>query len=268
MTSKYTLQDAILYAKENGGECLTTGIDRVKSTTPITYKCNNGHIWMIEFRAILYGNWCKKCDYAKRKKYTIEYARSIALENGGECLSKEYKNAKDKLIWKCGVCHHEWSATLKSVKIGTWCPRCANKNRRVHFKSLRCPNCNKEVLTINDYYCSNKCKKEFEYKDYIEKWKNGEVDGSKGESISIHVKNYLFQTRGKKCEECGWNKINPFTGNIPITFHHVDGNWKNNKEENLKILCPNCHSLTMNYGSLNKGTVEEKRIHGRRNKRD
>lgn len=25
-----------------------------------------------------------------------------------------------------------------------------------------------------------------------------------------------------------------------------------NKEDNLELLCPNCHSLTKNYGNLNK----------------
>ena len=31
----------------------------------------------------------------------------------------------------------------------------------------------------------------------------------------------------------------------------VDGNRKNNKEENLILLCPNCHSLTENYRYIN-----------------
>ena len=37
------------------------------------------------------------------------------------------------------------------------------------------------------------------------------------------------------------------------TVNHKDGNKANNKEDNLDLLCPNCHSLTKNYGSLNKG---------------
>ena len=28
----------------------------------------------------------------------------------------------------------------------------------------------------------------------------------------------------------------------------------NNKEENLQLLCPNCHSLTENFGSSNKNS--------------
>jgi hypothetical protein len=26
-------------------------------------------------------------------------------------------------------------------------------------------------------------------------------------------------------------------------LHHIDGNYKNTTEENLQIVCPNCHSL-------------------------
>jgi hypothetical protein len=35
------------------------------------------------------------------------------------------------------------------------------------------------------------------------------------------------------CELCGWNKINPFTGTLPLEIHHKDGDYKNNQEENL-----------------------------------
>ena len=48
-----------------------------------------------------------------------------------------------------------------------------------------------------------------------------------------------------KCEECGvlnWNNKD-----ISLQLHHKDGNKNNNKLDNLKILCPNCHSQTDNF---------------------
>lgn len=54
--------------------------------------------------------------------------------------------------------------------------------------------------------------------------------------------------------ECGWNEINPYTGLIPLQIHHIDGNCLNNEENNLELLCPNCHALTENYGNLNKNS--------------
>ena len=52
---------------------------------------------------------------------------------------------------------------------------------------------------------------------------------------------------------CGWAERNLFTNKIPLSLHHIDGNYKNNKVENLELLCPNCHALTDNFGSRNIG---------------
>lgn len=49
-----------------------------------------------------------------------------------------------------------------------------------------------------------------------------------------------------------------YTNSIPLEVHHIDGDCTNSFEENLQLLCPNCHSLTDNFGSLNK---ESKRFH-------
>ena len=44
-----------------------------------------------------------------------------------------------------------------------------------------------------------------------------------------------------------------FTNVVPIEVDHKDGNVDNNSEENLRLLCPNCHALTPNFRNLNKG---------------
>ena len=62
----------------------------------------------------------------------------------------------------------------------------------------------------------------------------------------------MFEKHDFKCEKCGWNEINEYSGLVPLEIHHIDGDFKNNREENLQVLCPNCHSLTPNYKSLNK----------------
>ena len=71
--------------------------------------------------------------------------------------------------------------------------------------------------------------------------------------ISDHVKRWLIETRGEKCEICGWAETNRFTGKIPITAHHLDGNSENTIPSNMQLLCPNCHSLTRTYGGANRG---------------
>jgi len=63
----------------------------------------------------------------------------------------------------------------------------------------------------------------------------------------------MHEKHDSKCEQCGWGETHPTTGLVPLTIDHIDGDWTNNKPKNLKLLCPNCHSLTPTYGSLNKG---------------
>lgn len=124
-----------------------------------------------------------------------------------------------------------------------------------------CANCLKEIVSRNKF-CSLKCQKDYEYKNYIEKWKNGIEDGMRGNyQISMHIKRYLFEKYLYKCSECGWSRTNPYTNKIPLEIEHIDGNYLNNKEENLKVLCPNCHSLTSTYkgANINNGRKERKK---------
>src|SRR3954465_10806923 len=87
-----------------------------------------------------------------------------------------------------------------------------------------------------------------QYNSYIEKWKNGEVTGTRGHTgTSHHIMRYIWIKYEGKCARCGWDKVNPFTDKTPLEVDHVDGSWDNNSEENLILLCPNCHSLTNTY---------------------
>ena len=53
--------------------------------------------------------------------------------------------------------------------------------------------------------------------------------------------------------DCGWCRVHPVTGKVPIELEHIDGNSLNNSPDNVKLLCPNCHSLTSTYKALNMG---------------
>jgi hypothetical protein len=91
---------------------------------------------------------------------------------------------------------------------------------------------------------------------YIDSWLRGEISGntrSGGGAVSSIIKRWLRERSGNKCEKCGWSEVNRKTGIVPIQTNHKDGNSNNSRPENLEIICPNCHSLTDNYGALNKG---------------
>jgi hypothetical protein len=103
-------------------------------------------------------------------------------------------------------------------------------------------------------FCSNKCNGESKTKKVLEDWFNGTDKGYKvGFRIKPALRNYLLEKNNYSCSECGWNKINPKTGKSPLEIDHIDGDCSNNKEENLRVLCPNCHSLTPTWKALNKG---------------
>ena len=136
-----------------------------------------------------------------------------------------------------------------------------NPNETFHkgvHKTHTCLNCGKEFAhryTSNNKFCTIQCQQEYQYKQYIERWKAGEEDGISGKyGVSTYIRKYLFEKYDNKCEKCGWGEENPVTHKIPLQIHHIDGDCTNNKEENLQLLCPNCHSLTDTFGNLNEGS--------------
>jgi 5-methylcytosine-specific restriction endonuclease McrA len=69
----------------------------------------------------------------------------------------------------------------------------------------------------------------------------------------------LLEECNHQCIRCGQGEI--WQGEkLSLHLHHIDGNKKNISKNNNKILCPNCHAITENYGFKNPTKEQREKL--------
>jgi len=71
------------------------------------------------------------------------------------------------------------------------------------------------------------------------------------QSFKLKKRLFLSKLKEPRCELCGWAESSP-DGRIPVELDHINGDRYDNRLENLRILCPNCHSLQSTHRGMNQ----------------
>jgi len=194
-------------------------------------------------RTILYQRKCKKCGLVFDVKTDGPNKKYCTFK----CAMSDRK--KKKPNHTCPICGKEFyrKPSQERTQILTCSPECAYEKRkketylRYQDPEKLCRVCGKLLSRGNKRYCSKKC--QLIGKELL-------LEQGNYKSYDI-IKKHLLKTRPYQCEEC---LLSEWKGNpIPLELHHIDGNSENNKKENLKLLCPNCHFFTPTYRSKNIG---------------
>ena len=186
------------------------------------------------------------CSHKCHNEYKIK-SKNVTCKQCGKKFKKTYSQINKT---KNNFCSKSCSATYNNKGVKR---NCGGYNTKGNKKDYFCIVCKKK-LPRKQKYCSNKCQNKDKKLKIINDWKSGKTSGLQlCGKLSVNIRKYLLEEANFTCSKCGWNEINKYTKLSPLHIHHKDGDWKNTKPKNLKVLCPNCHSLTKNYGSSNRG---------------
>ena len=116
------------------------------------------------------------------------------------------------------------------------------------MKTYNCKVCGKESKVSHqkmNVYCSNSCSAEGKLLESINRAKQGLV------KERVTLRKVLTRLKGYACDCCGLSEWN--NKEITLQVDHINGLANDNSLDNLRLICPNCHSQSDTFSGRNKG---------------
>ena len=118
---------------EYNGELLPSMV-AVFSHKVVQWRCENGHLYSASIDSRVRGRGCPYCAH----KHVLTGEND--LETINPCIASEWSdknyplkpsdvfaNSHKTVVWKCSICHNEWTASIDSRQAGNGCPKCAKR---------------------------------------------------------------------------------------------------------------------------------------------
>jgi hypothetical protein len=160
----------------------------------------------------------------------------------------EFSSPSSAAVFCSRKCYGAWKSKQPStvrIRQCSWCKK--------NLSRIQCE-------TTAQEHCSRKCSAASRAKKVYDSWVAGDISANRANGIvKNQIRKVLIAVHGDKCSLCGWCEKHPSTGKVPIQIDHIDGNSDNGFFGNLRLLCPNCHSLTPSWGGHNRGKGRKSR---------
>ena len=121
------------------------------------------------------------------------------------------------------------------------------------FNCLCCGKENPVKRNNTNKYCDNTCQQQYIFEtETLPKFFKGEISTRR---TLIRCLTHLHGYRCVECDNDGIHKQKP----LVLQLDHIDGDAGNDIPDNLRLLCPNCHSQTDTFVAKNKGNGRQSR---------
>lgn len=165
-TARLKLKDVQEYCKSRGGRCLSNKL--VNGRMHVRVVCSEGHPWTPPAATMLRNkSWCPRC--AGVGKRSIGDVKKIVDYKGGRIVSGTYVNGRSPFVIDCGKGHLPWKTTPHQLFTGSWCRRCAGKQRYT-IDEVRKDAATKNIDVLDTIYSTSRTRMHFQCTICQHKW--------------------------------------------------------------------------------------------------